>query len=88
MAAEDSVLEAFNEIICRFEHRYVTLAKEPRASIIDAAERLAWTELDKRKEFLGRVSSRYLQKEYEEVTTEQERHTLPHQHSHTGQISQ
>ena len=55
------------EFVIGFKHGYVALAKEPSVFITDAAARLTWTELDKRKVFLGTIFSRNFQKEYKEV---------------------
>ena len=68
-----NVHDAFCEFVDRFAYEYEAVAKLPPAGTEDA---VAWTALDKRKQFLGRYASWNLQKDYEDETTVQERSTI------------
>ena len=68
----DGVYEAFCDFLDQYEYEYDAVAKEPPKEI-DAKDKAAWVEVNKRKIFLGKYSSRSLQKEYEDCTEPQER---------------
>ena len=68
-----SVYEAFNEFIHAFRYEYEAIAKAPPAGTQDAD---AWTQQDKRKQMLGKYSSKNLQDHFEDETTETERSTI------------
>ena len=72
----DGLSEAFQEFVYQFGYTYDALNREPPSSITEEAGRTAWIEQDKRKVFLGRYAHRNLQKQYEDLTTVQERSTL------------
>ena len=71
----ENLLQSFNEFFSSFDYSYAAIAKDPPSNISEE-EKVAWIDTNKRKIFLGRFSTRNLQKEYEEVTTETERCTL------------
>ena len=70
------VLQAFKEFVDSYAYEYEAISKDPPKEL-DAAAKAAWIEQNKRKLFLGRFSSRNLQRAFESVTTEEERSTLP-----------
>ena len=68
----DNLLESFNEFVSAFAYTYEAIAKEP-PSTLEVAAKTTWISQNKRKVFLGKFSSRCLQRELEEATTETER---------------
>ena len=72
-AHPQGVYEAFCDFIEQFAYEYDAVAKDPPK---DATDAVAWIESNKRKVFLGKYSSRTLQKEYEDATTETQRLTM------------
>ena len=59
-----NALEAFTEFVDSFHYKYDAVAKDPPKEL-NAAEKAAWIEQNKRKLFLGQFSSRNLQKAFE-----------------------
>ena len=70
-----NALQAFGEFVDAYTYEYDAIAKDPPKEMNDG-EKAAWIEQNKRKLFLGRFSSRNLQRTYESVTSETERSTL------------
>ena len=68
--------EAFLEFIESYHYEYDAISKEPPKSLETAQARASWIEQNKRKIFLGKFASRNLQREYEEITNEQERTSM------------
>ena len=68
----DGVYEAFCDFVSQFHYEYDAICKEPPKEL-DNNEKTEWREQNKRKIFLGKYSSRTLQQEFEQVTTETER---------------
>ena len=71
----NNAFEAFCEFVEEFEYEYDAVAKEPPKELTEPQKK-AWLQMNKRKLFLGRYASRNLQKDYEEVVTEEERGTI------------
>ena len=71
----DNLLEAFDEFVSSFVYTYAAISREPPEKFTPV-QKGAWVEQNKRKIFLGKFSSRNLQKEYEEATVEEERDYL------------
>ena len=65
-----TVYDAFADFVDSFAYEYEALGRVPPTGTPDAA---AWTNLDKRKQFLGRYASRQLQLDFEAETTTAER---------------
>ena len=65
-----NVYDSFVEFIEAFAYEYEAIAKPPPTGTTDVT---AWTELDKRRQLLGRFASRNLQKDFEAETTATER---------------
>lgn len=74
-ACPQGAYEGFCEFVEQFCYEYEAVAKEPPK---DTTDKEAWIEQNKRKLFLGKYSSRALQKEYEDCTTEEERKAMPY----------
>lgn len=72
-ACPQGTFEAFSEFVDQFAYEYDAIAKNPPREETDTA---AWIQQNKRKIFLGKYSSRALQKEYEDCTTENERDAM------------
>ena len=72
---QNNIYEAFSEFVEEFTYEYGYLAKDPPKDLSDA-EKAAWVEQNKRKVFLGKFSSRNLQKIFEEEVPEAERSTI------------
>ena len=72
-----NAFQAFQDFIDSYRYEYEAIAKDPPKEVEGAEAKAAWIEQNKRKLFLGRFASRNLQRAYEEVTTEEERSTLP-----------
>ena len=70
---QDNLLEAFNKYVSTFHYTYDAVAKDPPATAQEEADKEMWHEVNKRKIFLGRHSSRELQQEYEECVKEEDR---------------
>ena len=68
-----NLYEAFTEFIDSFRYEYEAIAKAPPTGTADAD---AWIQQDRRKQFLGRFSSRNFQRDYEDETTVAERTTI------------
>ena len=66
-AHPDGVYKAFNEFLEQYEYEYEAVAKDPPKEV-EANAKAEWIEINKRKKFLGKYSSRSLQKEYEDCT--------------------
>ena len=73
---QDNVLEAFNHYISTFHYTYDAIAKDPPTSVTEEEDKKSWHEVNKRKMFLGRYSSRELQQEYEECVEEGNRGSM------------
>ena len=73
---QENVLEAFNKFIATFKYTYDAISKEPPSTIEGEEAKKRWHEVNKRKIFLGRYSSRELQQEYEECVQEEDRATM------------
>ena len=67
--------QAFQEFVASYAYEYDAVSKEPPKEL-DAGQKAAWIEQNKRKLFLGRYASPNLQRAFEEVTTETERPTI------------
>ena len=67
-----NLLESFNEFVKEFQYSYEARAKQPPDDL-NAAARRRWVETNKRRMFLGKFSTRNLQKHLEEISTEAER---------------
>ena len=65
-----NLYEAFGEFIDSFQYEYEAIAKAPPTGTTDTA---AWTQQDKRKQLLGRFSSRNFQRDFEDETSLTER---------------
>ena len=72
---KEGTLERFEEFLTSYEYTYDSLNREPPHTLGDA-EKVTWTNQDKRKVFLGRYSHRNMQIEYEQVTTRAERDAM------------
>ena len=72
---QNNIYEAFCEFVEEFTYEYDYLAKDPPKDFSNA-EKAAWVEQNKRKVFLGKFSSRNLQKIFEEEVAEDERSTI------------
>lgn len=70
-----NALQAFQEFVEAYVYEYDAIAKEPPKEL-DAAAKTAWIQQNKRKLFLGRFSSRNLQRAFESVTEENEQSEL------------
>ena len=57
---------AFGEFIDSFKYEYEAIAKAPPAGTADSA---GWKQLDKRRQLLGKFSSRNFQRDFEDETT-------------------
>ena len=68
-----NLYEAFGEFIDSFKYEYDAIAKAPPTGTTDVD---AWIQLDKRKQLLGRFSSRNFQRDFEDETTLEERSTI------------
>ena len=68
-----NLYEAFGEFIDSFKYEYDAIAKAPPTGTTDVD---AWIQLDKRKQLLGRFSSRKFQRDFEDETTLEERSTI------------
>ena len=71
-----SVYDKFTDFIDSFAYEYDAIAKEPPKYLPDEAAKTAWIEKNKCKIFLGRFTSRNLQRDFEEATTAAERTTI------------
>ena len=71
-----NLLESFNEFVKEFSYAYEARAKKQPPDDLDAAGRRRWLEADRRKMFLGSFATRNLQKQLEEVSTENERSVM------------
>ena len=69
-------LEAFQEFVHEYKYLYDATEKPGWERDSTDAQKKLWTQLNMRKVFLGKYSSRALQREYEEETTEAERDTM------------
>ncbi|XP_078481859.1 uncharacterized protein LOC144742686 [Ciona intestinalis] len=72
-AHRNNVFDAFVEYIDAFEFEYEAIAKEPPADTVDKDK---WRDIQKRKIFLGRYSSRTFQTEYKDTVPEADRTQL------------
>ena len=70
-----NAFQAFTEFVAAYTYEYDAVSKEPPKDL-NAIQKLAWIEQNKRKLFLGRYSSPNLQRAFEETTTETERLTI------------
>ena len=75
---QNNVYEAFVEFLDEFTYEYDAIAKEPPKDL-DAAAKTAWISQNKRKVFLGKFSSRNLQKTFEQVVVEDQRATITYE---------
>ena len=75
---QNNVYEAFSEFVEEFAYEYDAIAKEAPKDL-DAAEKTAWVAQNKRKVFLGKFSSRNLQKTFEQVVAENQRSTITYE---------
>ena len=73
---QNNISEAFDEFTNSFHYVYEAIAKEPPTSVDTAALKKSWIQQNKRKIFLGKFSTRALQKELEEVATAEEITTM------------
>ena len=67
--------DAFSDFVEAYAYEYEATAKDPPATL-NAEEKVAWIEVNKRKLFLGRFASRNFQKDFEEVVLEADRSTI------------
>ena len=70
-----NALEAFQDFVDSYKYEYEAIAREPPKELKIDVLKKAWMEQNKRKIFLGKFSSRNMQRTFEEVTTEEERST-------------
>ena len=73
---QDNLLESFNHYVSTFHYTYKAVAKEPPTAATTEDDKKKWHDINKRKLFLGRYSSRELQQEYEECVKEEDRSTM------------
>ena len=73
---QENLLEAFNNFVSTYHYIYDAVAKDPPSTVQQEDAKKEWHELNKRKIFLGRYSSRELQQEYEECVQEEARTTM------------
>ena len=69
----EDLYDAFSNFVDSFGYEYEAIAKQPPS---DEKEPEKWNDLNKRKQFLGKFSTRNFQKDFEDCTTPEERKTL------------
>ena len=72
----ESVLSQFSEFCRSFGYSYEALNRKPPGTENTQILKAAWIQQDKRRIFLGEFSSRNLQIEYEQSTTEIQRQNM------------
>ena len=75
---QNNVYEAFVEFVEEFTYEYDAIAKEPPKEL-DDAQKVAWVAQNKRKVFLGKFSSRNLQKTFEQVVASDQRGAMTYE---------
>ena len=73
--AEDSanVLKNFLEFVAAYAYEYEAITKQPPEDVDDPT---AWHQLNKRRQFLGKYSSRNFQRDFEDTIPEERRSTI------------
>ena len=68
--------DAFNEFVANFHYKYQSWTKEPPTGVETEEAKKNWHQANKRKYFLGRFSSRNLQRDFEDLVPEGDRDTI------------